>query len=109
MADRYPREVEFYVPQLCTYLFHFGTGDGSIGPGSDSFNMLEAPNPEGPGTPTEETKSSKQTDEEDDEQTTRSLLKEFLLERSHKSNQFAHKVFWYIVAAIDDSESIQMS
>lgn len=22
--------------------------------------------------------------------------------------QFAHKVFWYLVAAIDDSESIQM-
>lgn len=21
---KYPREVEFYIPQLCTYLFHFG-------------------------------------------------------------------------------------
>ena len=39
MADRYPVEVEFYVPQLCTYLFHFTT-DGekeiSEGPGITS-------------------------------------------------------------------------
>ena len=23
MYARHPREVEFYIPQLCTYLFHF--------------------------------------------------------------------------------------
>ena len=21
-ADRYPEEIDFYIPQLCTYLFH---------------------------------------------------------------------------------------
>ena len=23
LYQRYPEEVEFYIPQLCTYLFHF--------------------------------------------------------------------------------------
>mgnify|MGYP006889522631 CR=1 FL=1 len=23
LAERFPAQVEFYVPQLCTYLFHF--------------------------------------------------------------------------------------
>jgi hypothetical protein len=23
LYDKYPSEVEFYIPQLCTYLFHF--------------------------------------------------------------------------------------
>jgi hypothetical protein len=23
LYDKHPQEVEFYVPQLCTYLFHF--------------------------------------------------------------------------------------
>ena len=23
LYQRHPREVEFYIPQLCTYLFHF--------------------------------------------------------------------------------------
>jgi len=27
MANRHPAEVEFYVPQLCTYLFHFTTDE----------------------------------------------------------------------------------
>ena len=27
LADRYPEEIEFYVPQLCTYLFHFSRED----------------------------------------------------------------------------------
>ena len=27
LADRYPDEIEFYVPQLCTYLFHFSRED----------------------------------------------------------------------------------
>ena len=36
LADRYPVEVEFYVPQLCTYLFHFTT-DGD----RESFLMLD--------------------------------------------------------------------
>ena len=105
MADRYPREIEFYVPQLCTYLFSFETGDGT-NTGGDSFELLESPNPEGPGTVQEETKSSKQSEIENEKPLPRHLLKEFILERSRKSNQFAHKVFWYLVAAIDDSESI---
>ena len=48
MADRYPVEVEFYVPQLCTYLFHFTT-DGD----KESFQLLEN-KPEGPGITTDE-------------------------------------------------------
>ena len=27
LVDRYPDEIEFYVPQLCTYLFHFSRED----------------------------------------------------------------------------------
>ena len=42
LADRYPVEVEFYVPQLCTYLFHFTT-DGD----RESFLMLDEMKPEG--------------------------------------------------------------
>ena len=37
------------------------------------------------------------------------MLKNFLLDRSRKSTQFAHLVFWYLMAGIDDSESIQMT
>ena len=106
MADRYPKELEFYVPQLCTYLFHFTT-DG--GPEKDSFVMIDHPMPEGPGTQiVEETKQGIDHKTEDPG-SPRTLLKEFLLERSNKSTQFAHMVFWYVVASIDDSESIQMS
>jgi len=51
MADKYPREVEFYVPQLCTYLFHFTQG---VTQGGESFVLLEHPKPEGPGVPEDE-------------------------------------------------------
>ena len=27
LAEQYPKEIEFYVPQLCTYLFHFSKED----------------------------------------------------------------------------------
>lgn len=33
-------------------------------------------------------------------------LKEFLLARANKSIKFAHLIFWYLLAGIDDSESI---
>ena len=46
MAYKYPREVEFYVPQLCTYLFHFTNQENST---NESFVHLEHPMPEGPG------------------------------------------------------------
>lgn len=36
-------------------------------------------------------------------------LKEFLLARSKKSIKFAHLVFWYLLAGIDDSESVQLN
>ena len=105
MADRYPAEVEFYVPQLCTYLFHFTT-DGD----RESFVLLDPPKPEGPGV------MVPATDDDEENKTTvegeighRRLLKEFLLDRSRKSAQFAHLVFWNLMAGIDDSESIQMS
>ena len=29
MYAKHPREVEFYIPQLCTYLFHFRGADDS--------------------------------------------------------------------------------
>lgn len=49
MADRYPTEVEFYVPQLCTYLFYFTVDGGSE---KDSFVLLDNQTmPEGPGVP----------------------------------------------------------
>mmetsp|Transcript_24812 Transcript_24812/g.31009 ORF Transcript_24812/g.31009 Transcript_24812/m.31009 type:complete len:106 (-) Transcript_24812:986-1303(-) len=105
MANKYPKEVEFYVPQLCTYLFHYTDDGGSAE--KDGFEVLEHPNPEGSGTQIiEEIKSAAS---EPDQSNPRRLLKEFLLERSRKSTQFAHMVFWYGVASIDDSESIQMS
>jgi hypothetical protein len=28
MCSKYPSEFEFYIPQLCTYLFHFESGTG---------------------------------------------------------------------------------
>ena len=99
MADRYPVEVEFYVPQLCTYLFHFTT-DGD----RESFQLLDA-KPEGPGITSDEESKSVPTASSSERQ----LLKDFLLDRSRKSTQFAHLVFWYLMAGIDDSESIQMS
>ena len=74
MADRYPREVEFYVPQLCTYLFHFTT-DGE----RENFIMVE-----GPGTITEE-ETKTETPSQNGERGHRRLLKDFLLERSQKS------------------------
>lgn len=57
MADRYPSEVEFYVPQLCTYLFSFEAGDGN---GTDRDSFEEDEQPEGPGSKAaiEETKQS---------------------------------------------------
>ena len=36
-------------------------------------------------------------------------LREFLLDCSVESLRFGHLVFWYLIASIDDSESIQMS
>ena len=98
MADRYPREVEFYVPQLCTYLFHF-----TMGGDRDSFQLMDSSMVNG-----EESKQENDTTVSTDNGHRR-LLKEFILERSAKSTQFAHLVFWYLIAGIDDSESIQMS
>jgi len=46
---------------------------------------------------------------ESSESSNRKLLKEFIIDRSRKSIKFAHLVFWYMIAGIDDSESIQMS
>ena len=102
MADRYPAEVEFYVPQLCTYLFHFTT-DGD----RESFLILDEQKPEGGPAIVEESKTV--TVDASPISTERQLLKDFLLDRSHKSTQFAHLVFWYLLAGIDDSESIQMT
>jgi len=28
LFENYPQEIEFYVPQLCTYLLHFGQAGG---------------------------------------------------------------------------------
>ena len=106
MADRYPAEVEFYVPQLCTYLFHFTT-DGD----RENFVLLDPPKPEGPGVivPATENDEESKTTVAEGEIGHRRLLKEFLLDRSRKSTQFAHLVFWNLMAGIDDSESIRMS
>jgi hypothetical protein len=38
--------------------------------------------------------------------TVKEQLRQFLLNRSKKSLKFAHLVFWYLLAGIDDSESI---
>lgn len=104
MADRYPSEVEFYVPQLCTYLFHFAT-DSPDGRES-SFVLLEPPKPEGPGI--EESKTASAATAGSESSNARRLLKDFLLYNSRKSMKFAHLVFWNLVAGIDDSESIQI-
>ena len=104
MADRYPSEVEFYVPQLCTYLFHFAkdSPDGR----ESSFVLLEPPKPEGPGI--EESKTASAATAGSESSNARRLLKDFLLYNSRKSMKFAHLVFWNLVAGIDDSDSIQI-
>ena len=66
--------------------------------------MLEQPSLEGPGH-LEESKAPDDCDQD----SPRSLLKAFLLDQGRKSVQFAHLVFGYLLADIDDSESIQMS
>ena len=106
MADRYPAEVEFYVPQLCTYLFSFTTDSDK-----ENFLLLDGQNnekPEGPGIITSDEESNS-TEPSAIIPSERQLLKDFLLDRSRKSTQFAHLVFWYLMAGIDDSESIQMA
>ena len=37
------------------------------------------------------------------------MLEKFLLSKAHSSIRFAHLLFWYIIAGLDDSESIQLS
>lgn len=78
LYERYPSEVEFYIPQLCTYLFHF---IDQIQKGSVIHPSLQG---------------SKN----------HALLEEFLLEKAQKSIRFAHLLFWYIIAGLDDSVSI---
>lgn len=45
-------------------------------------------------------------DNKKDETTVREQLRQFLLNRAKKSVKFAHLVFWYLLAGIDDSESV---
>lgn len=77
LYDRHPQEVEFYVPQLCTYLFHFEV--------QSQRGLVQS--------------SSRH----------HKLLEDFLLLKAKGSVNFAHLLFWYIIAGIDDSESIQLS
>ena len=37
------------------------------------------------------------------------MLEQFLMDRAKKSIKFAHLIFWYLIAGLDDNESIQMS
>lgn len=37
------------------------------------------------------------------------MLEKFLLNKAKDSDRFAHLLFWYIIAGIDDSQSIQLS
>ena len=120
LADRYPDEIEFYVPQLCTYLFHFsreeeddqwqlikeekllaeGIGKvdmrGSILSSASEDTMMDT---QIEGALKVETVSRQEGNH-------RKLLEEFLMARAVKSVRFAHLIFWYLLAGIDDSESI---
>ena len=72
--EKYPREVEFYIPQLCTYLFHF-----------DSPAQSEK---------SRATLSS---------QPCNSGLKKFLMEKSKENIIFGHLMFWCILSSQDDT------
>lgn len=37
------------------------------------------------------------------------MLEKFVLNKASKSMKFAHLMFWYIVAGLDDNDSIQLS
>ncbi len=74
--------MEFYIPQLCTYLFH--------------FNNFQAP-----GSAIHPTSHNGSKHQE--------LLERFLLNKAKRSTKFAHLLYWYIIAGMDDSESIQLS
>lgn len=80
LYEQYPSEIEFYIPQLCTYLFHF---DGSQQRGANQAQVYN--------------------------QRHRKMLEDFLLLKAKSSINFAHLLFWYIIAGLDDSESIQLS
>lgn len=128
-ADRFPEEVGFYIPQLCTYLFHVSSpeitqlsetnptdqtlvGESPLKMGGQEVHVVMSK----PIVTVEETtqnqlliseESSFQVKEGDKIATdVKERLKEFLLARANKSIKFAHLVFWYLLAGIDDSESI---
>lgn len=103
MYARHPREVEFYIPQLCTYLFHFRGADDSSQSEAEANKNQKADEPgelEGAG---HITLRDHLPEGENDR------LKEFLIQKSSESLRFAHLMFWSILAAMDDTMSLQLS
>ena len=83
-------------------MFHYDTGSSE----RESFLLLDAPKPEGGPDVLADEESKTVNAIDSTEKSPRQSLKHFLLDRSRKSTQFAHLVFWNLVASIDDSESI---
>ena len=89
MQQKYPREFEFYIPQLCTYLFHFEGGADE-----EEDKALEI------GSPVKEEEQIQSTSETPVQN---SALKLFLLKKSQESLRFAHLMFWCILSQMDDT------
>jgi hypothetical protein len=97
--QKYPREFEFYIPQLCTYLFHFESNEDNQEEEKKSELEIVSPEKDGQGQiiPTEEAVVEN------------TGLKQFLLKKAKESLRFAHMMFWCILSSMDDTQSIQMS
>lgn len=106
-ADQYPDEVGFYIPQLCTYLFHVSTGDlnetAQTVDTDRNSKLLMTPKI------TEESVDESAQMQTEKATCVKEQLRQFLLNRAKKSLKFAHLVFWYLLAGIDDSESVQLN